>query len=73
MLGSNFYRFVTNCIGLCAVACLPLNGAELPEAPEGTFSIAVIPDTQRYLPLKEADQAWENPSFEADFRFSFAS
>ena len=38
---------------------------ELNEAPEGTFSIAVIPDTQHYRRLKTDEQAWENPTFEA--------
>lgn len=43
----------------------PAYGAELPAAPEGTFSIAVIPDTQHYRQSKKDQQAWENPTFEA--------
>jgi hypothetical protein len=58
-----YYRFLI--LGLFEVACLPVCGAELPAAPEGTFSVAVIPDTQHYRPLKEDDQVWENPSFDA--------
>ena len=50
---------------LFVVACTPLRGAELPEAPKGTFSIVVIPDTQHYRRLEGNDQAWENPTFEA--------
>ena len=65
MLGHRFYCRFLSVLGLCAVACLPLCGAELPEAPEGTFSIVVIPDTQHYGRLKQDDQAWENPVFEA--------
>ena len=65
MLGNRFYRRVLTAIALYLVACLPLCGAELPEAPEGTFSVVVIPDTQHYRRLKQDDQAWENPTFEA--------
>ncbi len=61
------YRFYVSLTVLCICAgiCLPLYGAELAAAPAGSFSIAVIPDTQRYRPAKEDDQAWENPTFEA--------
>lgn len=39
-------------------------GEEPDPAPKGTFSIAVIPDTQRYRPLNEDRNAWENPTFD---------
>ncbi|MEZ6050784.1 MAG: serine/threonine protein phosphatase [Planctomycetaceae bacterium] len=40
---------------------------EFPNAPEGTFSIVVIPDTQHYrlLSNEENEQVWENPVFES--------
>ena len=65
MLGHRFDNRVLTVLGLCVLAWLPLRGAELPEAPEGTFSVVVIPDTQHYRRLKEDEQAWENPTFEA--------
>ena len=65
MPGRHIDCCVLTILGFCLVACPPLSGAELPEAPAATFSIAVIPDTQRYLPLKQDKQSWKNPSFEA--------
>ena len=65
MPSHRFYCRVLTVLSLCMGTCLPVFGAELPAAPEGSFSIAVIPDTQRYRRLKEDDQAWENPTFEA--------
>ena len=46
--------------GHCAAAF----GGEFPRAPEGTFSIVVIPDTQHYRHFKQDQNAWENPTFE---------
>lgn len=69
MVGHCFYRRVAMVLGFCVVACLPLCAAELPQAPEGTFSVVVIPDTQHYRRLKQDDQAWENPTFEAYTRW----
>lgn len=65
MPGYNFYCRVLAVLSLWTVTCLPVLGAELAPAPKGTFSIAVIPDTQRYIRLKEDSQDWENPTFEA--------
>ena len=59
-----YYRILTMLI-LCAGTCLPVLGAELTMAPNGTFSIAVIPDTQRYRRINDSGQSWENPTFEA--------
>jgi hypothetical protein len=69
MWTSRFYHQVVPVLALVAIACLPLCGAELPEASEGTFSVAVIPDTQHYGRLKDDDQTWENPVFEAYTRW----
>lgn len=52
-------------LSLCVTTCLPVFGSELPPAPQGSFSIAVIPDTQRYVRLNEDNQNWDNPTFEA--------
>lgn len=60
-----FHGPVLTLLVLCAGTHVPLYGAELPAAPEGTFSIAVIPDTQRYQRVEGNEQAWENPTFEA--------
>lgn len=60
-----FYRCVLVAFCLWAGTCPPAIGDELPAAPEGTFSIAVIPDTQHYVRLKEHHQEWENPTFVA--------
>ena len=65
MLNSRSLCRVSTMICLLATVCMPLCGAELSSAPDGTFSVAVIPDTQRYRRLKENDQAWDNPSFES--------
>ncbi len=59
-----YYRILTMLI-LFAGTCLPVLGAELTMAPNGTFSIAVIPDTQRYRRINDSGQSWENPTFEA--------
>lgn len=59
-----YYRILTMLI-LCAETYPPVLGAELTMAPNGTFSIAVIPDTQRYLRINDSGQSWENPTFEA--------
>ncbi len=61
----HLYYHVSIVLILCAIPCLPVWGAELTAAPKGTFSIAVIPDTQRYRRLDNDDQAWENSTFEA--------
>ena len=61
----HLYGRVVTVLILCVGTCLPLLGAELAAAPNGTFSIAVIPDTQRYRQLNDDGQAWENPTFEA--------
>ena len=66
-------RIVCSALVLGLLACSPLLGAELPEAPEGTFSIVVIPDTQHYRRLKQDDQTWENPVFEAYTRWTAAN
>ena len=60
-------------LGLSFVAGVRLRAAELPEAPAGTFSIVVIPDTQHYRPLEQDEQAWENPTFEAYTRWTAAN
>ena len=69
MLRHRFERHVLAVFVLFLVACLPVCGAEFPQAPEGTFSIVVIPDTQHYRRLEPGDQAWENPVFEAYTRW----
>ena len=61
----HLYCRVLTVLILCVGTCLPLFGAERAAAPNGTFSIAVIPDTQRYRRLKDNSQTWENPTFEA--------
>ena len=73
MLGHRYCRRVLTVLALYAVACLPLRGAELSEAPEGTFSVVVIPDTQHYRRLKQDERAWENPTFEAYTRWIAAN
>jgi hypothetical protein len=60
-------------LALGLLACPTLFGAELPEAPEGSFSVVVIPDTQHYRRLEPDDQAWENPVFEAYTRWTAAN
>ncbi|MCA9078829.1 MAG: serine/threonine protein phosphatase [Planctomycetaceae bacterium] len=55
-------------VGLCVLAVTQSSLAdEFPAAPEGTFSIVVIPDTQHYkLVSKEGEEpVWENPVFES--------
>ena len=47
-------------------AITPANSNELPPAPDGTFSIVVIPDTQRYLGREPDDsEPLTNPVFDA--------
>lgn len=64
MPGHQFYCRIFTVLSLWTLTFPPAFGAELPGAPEGTFSIAVIPDTQHYRQLKQDQQAWENPTFE---------
>ncbi len=65
MLRHAIGRCVCPALILFVLCSLSASGAELPAAPRGTFSVAVIPDTQRYKRLQDDDQTWENPTFEA--------
>lgn len=60
----HFVRLVSLCL---LSACQSSLADEFPAAPEGTFSIVVIPDTQHYkLVSKEGEEpVWGNPVFES--------
>ena len=66
---NRFYASATAVVFLYALLSPTLFGADLPIAPDRTFSLVVIPDTQQYRPLESGSEQWGNSVFQSYTRW----